>query len=170
MKPIAGPEVILQRFLTRIFKTDFCWLYNGPRTKLQYGLFRIGGRKGKSVYAHRYSFEIHCGPIPEGLCVLHHCDNPPCVNPDHLFLGTKHQNSLDMVAKGRASRKVTVFGEKHHSAKLSNSDVRAIREKYVFRKNSSRKLATLYGVSKTMILNIVRSKNWKHILSQESGT
>jgi len=103
------------RFWSKVQKTENCWLWMGARTKLGYG--QRGGRKTGRRYTHRLSWEMRFGPIPEGLCVLHHCDNPPCVNPDHLFLGTKKDNTQDMIAKGRG-RGPRFSGETHPGARL----------------------------------------------------
>jgi hypothetical protein len=83
-------------FWKSVDKSGPCWIWTGHRNNRGYGTL------GKN-YAHRYSYEKCCGPIPRGLCVLHRCDNPPCVRPDHLFLGTRKDNALDMSAKRRGS-------------------------------------------------------------------
>jgi hypothetical protein len=93
-------ENLEAHFWARVNKTDDCWLWMGSRNALRYG-YGVYGKGGK--YAHRLSWEIHHGrPIPPGMNILHRCDNPPCVNPDHLFLGTQADNVVDMVRKGRA--------------------------------------------------------------------
>ena len=88
------------RFWEKVYKSA-CWNWTGSLNEKGYGLFRIGGRKGKAEKAHRVSWEMFNGPIPENLHVLHLCDNRKCVNPEHLFLGTHQDNMKDMMTKGR---------------------------------------------------------------------
>lgn len=102
-----------ERFWARVQKTDGCWLWTGT-IRRKYGLFTFRKAPAKWITrgAHRSSWEIHYGPIPAGLGVLHKCDNPPCVRPDHLFLGTQKDNMDDRVAKGHGHISyVTAFGE-----------------------------------------------------------
>ena len=100
MLPYCMPDVLVARFWSRVRRSDGCWEWIGVRTVKRYGR-HTEPLTGRKLRAHRLSWEIHFGPIPDGLCVLHHCDNPPCVRPDHLFLGTDKDNSVDRVRKGR---------------------------------------------------------------------
>ena len=98
------PETITAKFWLRVTKTEDCWLWTGGSSKRKlYGRFYLdGGRHNRRMMgAHRFSWLLHRGDIPQGLMVLHRCDNPKCVNPDHLFLGNAKDNSQDMANKGR---------------------------------------------------------------------
>ena len=86
------------RFWAKVKKTDGCWERGGANNGCGYSLIEVAGRR---TYAHRYAWEISNGPIPKGLFVLHKCDNPPCVRPDHLRIGTHTENMIDCGAKGR---------------------------------------------------------------------
>ena len=140
------------RFWKYVDKSDECWLWTGalsipPRPgHLGYGWIRIGGRKGRTVKAHRVSWELAYGPIPEGKIICHHCDNPPCVRPDHLFIGTRVDNVRDMLEKDRARGPV----------KLTAQQRREISEEYTGKRGEFPKLAARYGVTKQAIFWIVK--------------
>lgn len=95
------PKPLVERFLSKVEKTDTCWLWKANLTKDGYGRLNVGGVHGRMCLAHRVSYELFIGPIPDGLNVLHDCDTPGCVNPEHLFAGTQADNMKDMLAKGR---------------------------------------------------------------------
>jgi hypothetical protein len=128
---------------------DSCWEWQRSRRThgFPYGMCM---RKGKLSATHRLSWELNYGPIPDGLWVLHKCDNPPCCNPKHLFLGTRMDNVADCIRKGRAG---VCDGENHPSCKLSDSDVEAIRE---LRKTGTKltDIAARYNVSTTTVSRI----------------
>lgn len=144
---------IRERFLEKTIPepNTGCWLWTGALFVVGYGKFK---QDGKDVYAHRFSYEAHVGPIREGLHVLHTCDNPVCVNPDHLFLGTQGDNNRDCVKKGRNARGASIRG-----ARLTEADVRYIRSS----KDSCVKLAAKYGVTRSNVTAIRRRESWAHI-------
>jgi hypothetical protein len=111
---------------------------------------------------HRRAWTEANGPIPDGMFVLHHCDNRACSNVEHLFLGTQTDNMRDMLAKGRGSR-VGPRGEAHGHAKLTEAQVREIRDRYAAKGVTHDRLAKDYGVSSELIGLIVRRKIWKHV-------
>jgi hypothetical protein len=130
-----------------------CWLWTRCVNRNGYG---IANWFGKARLAHRISYELHCAPVPPGLFVCHRCDNPTCVNPTHLFVGTAHDNVRDM---DRKQRRVTVApaGERHHNSKLTTAAVRAIRASGV----KATTLARLYCVTPEQIRNIKRGAQRK---------
>ncbi len=151
---------VVQRFEGKFFKdvdTD-CWNWNAGKTGKGYGQFKL---KGKYVQAHRFSYLYYVGEYPEYLHVLHTCDNPLCVNPDHLFLGTNTSNMQDKVLKSRCNHK---SGEKHHKAKLTMHQVRRIRE-FASVEVSYRELSNLFSVDTSTIRRIVENKRYKEVNS-----
>lgn len=148
----------MDRFNKYYTKTDTCWLWNGCCLDSGRGLFRFNG---KVTVAARAAWELFRGPIPTGLFVLHKCDVPACVNPDHLFVGTQKDNMRDCVKKGRLSHQ-RPFGASHGGAKLSNKDVIKIRDK---RKGGMTltAIADQYKLRHQTIHNIVTGKTWKHL-------
>jgi hypothetical protein len=134
------------------------------KTANGYGLLTVPGHK--QILAHRLAFMLAHGDVPAGKCVLHKCDNPACVNPDHLFLGTKGDNNADRHAKGRTARgekiAAKVRGELNYAARLTESDVRDIR-RLAESGLSHGRLARRYRVDQSHITNIVNRKAWAHI-------
>lgn len=154
---------LITRFWNNVEKTDGCWNYRGTIDAKGYG--QIYGLR-KCRRAHRVSYELHCGPIPEGLGVLHHCDNRVCVRPDHLFVGTQADNMLDMDRKARRKGIFTsegTTGTSNPSAVLDEEQVKAIRQSYKPRKTTHKDLAARFGVSPNTIYLILKNKTWKHL-------
>jgi len=129
---------------------EACWPWTGATTHFGHGNIRHGSA---TLITSRVVWELTHGPIPEDQYVLHSCDNPPCCNPAHLFLGTKKDNSEDMVQKDRS-----MAGEAHPQVKLTDADVAFIREAYRARSMSGREMARRFGVTEGTISLIARGK------------
>lgn len=159
-------------------KSGDCWLWTGSlrgRPSHLYGYIRVANR---SIMAHRISYELAFGPIPDGLSVCHHCDNPRCVRPNHLFLGTIADNNRDRAAKGRsatgerngsithavkrvANLRAYFAAHPHHNRnegrrKLTDGDREAVRSIYRAGGISQREIAQVYGVSQQLISNVCK--------------
>lgn len=145
------------RFWNKVQKTKTCWNWHGAVNKDGYGRFVFNGNLR---LPHRLIYEAVKGPIPKGVHVCHRCDNPACVRPSHLFLGTNRENQLDAVAKGRRINTLK-YGEDNPHAKLTRQQVQKIRRLYKSRVMSYQKLATLFGVGKTTIRKIIIGKTWR---------
>ena len=149
-------------FWSRVAKTDSCWLWTGAKAPLGYGQLPL---RFRPLYtAHRLSWEINIGPIPRGMFVCHNCpggDNPSCVNPAHLFLGTHAENMKDMAQKGRA-KSGGVYGEGSGRAKLTEQQVLEILGRCGTGESHGR-IAQDYGVTRSSITLINTRKNWKHL-------
>lgn len=147
-------KTILQRF-TEKYRVDpsRCWLWLAYKNNSGYGRIRVDGRLQS---AHRVSYELHVGPIPDGLCVLHTCDVCHCVNFDHLWVGTNADNSADKIAKGRG---VWAKGEQHGMAKLTEKQVLEIRATT----GLYREIASQYGIDPSLVGHIKNRKSWAHL-------
>jgi hypothetical protein len=154
---LKGDADFADRFWAKVNMLGDCWEWTAHRHPLGYGQFTL--KKGTFVGAHRVSYALTFGPIPEGKVICHHCDNPPCVNPGHLFLGTQRDNAFDMLSKGRADR---VRGVDHPSARLNEDAVRYIRAAENYR-GLLKDLAVDFGVSPHTIRMIRTRKYWRHI-------
>lgn len=135
---------------------DGCWEWNAHMNAEGYGRFQMGIRKCEA--AHRISYQLFVGKISKGMIICHRCDNPSCVNPDHLFLGTNRINSDDKVRKKRH-----LFGIKVPLAKLNPDIVRQIRNEYEMSKTTYRKLSKKYKVCCSNIYYIVSHETWKSV-------
>lgn len=153
------------RFWSKVGPPDAydCWPWLGTRNTEGYG--QIGVYRRNIALAHRVSWELTYGLIPDGLCVCHHCDYPPCVNPNHLFLGTRNDNVQDMVRKGRHKHPPLISnqrGESHYRAKLTEADVVYIRRKYAVGGVMQKQLAKEFRVTCAHISRIVRGCVRRH--------
>ncbi len=158
-----------ERFLTRVVKSDGCWTWTGRRINGRYGCWtwtgrRINGRYGNftvgndNILAHRWAYRQWVGPLVAGLFVCHHCDNPPCVRPDHLYQGSRADNVRDALARGRQ-----VHGERNGTAKLTVEQVRLIRSLPGGGQWSNARLGQRFGVSPSRISDIRSGKTWKRV-------
>lgn len=157
---VSDPKTaaILKRFWPKVARggPDDCWLWTAGVNHAGYG--SMGGGRGVTLLAHRVSWEVHRGPIPQGLFVCHHCDNPPCVNPRHLFIGSQRDNMDDKVRKGRQRR-----GQCHCLAKLTEVDVQSIRRRYAASSITQQALADEFGITQSNVSMIVNGVTWSNL-------
>lgn len=166
------PASCYASFIARVLvdqKTG-CWLWQGGRYPEGYGFMR--SYKGVRVRSHRYSYEYHKGPIPFGMCVCHKCDNPPCCNPEHLWLGTDTDNVADRNAKGRTARGDSSGsrlhpgshrGEANGHAKLTEARVRQVKRLHSIGTTRAA-LAARFGVGWGTIDSILAGRTWVHVV------
>jgi hypothetical protein len=155
----AATDSLERRFWAKVQvgASDECWEWTANRMPSGYGHFRIGDRQRR---AHRVAWELDNGAIPDGLCVLHHCDNPGCVNTRHLYVGDQKQNAHDRDSRGRRRAPA---GELNGNAKLTPQQIGEIRERasHGFRRGERATLAKHYGVTGMTIYHIAKGKTWK---------
>jgi hypothetical protein len=158
---------VKERFWQHVDKFADCWIWTAAKSSKGYGRFKING---KLYSSHRLVYQWEIGDIPEGYDICHTCDNPSCVNPDHLFAGTRSENMLDAFRKGRIRIQENrnpippppMLGEDNPASKLKKSDVRQIRFLYSHG-YSKRKLSQIYDVSRRTIKDVVDRESWKHV-------
>jgi hypothetical protein len=148
-----------QRFWAKVKTTegDECWEWQASKNPAGYGQF-VPHMGSRPLLAHRYSYECKVGVIPEGVFVLHKCDNRACVKPDHLFLGTNKDNVEDMISKGRHC-----FGERNGASKINEESVVNIRQMYSKGDVTQREIAVIFGITVGQVSNIVLHKRWGHV-------
>lgn len=146
-------EEQLSRFFSKVMKLEDCWEWGATVNNQGYG---VTSWEGSNQLAHRVSYAHHVADIPQGKCVLHRCDNPRCVRPDHLFLGTMKDNYDDMESKGRGCR-----GSDHGMAKVTEDQVCEIRELYA-KGFTQVFLAKKYGLTGPTLSVMIRGKKWRH--------
>lgn len=134
-----------------------CFEWTASKAGRGYGQIKIPKTR-RQEYAHRLAYRIYHGEIPDDKEVCHKCDNPACVNPDHLFLGSRKENAEDMAAKMRS-----LYGSRNPNSKLSDASVRKIRVLLAEGKMSQEKIARLFGTSQMNVSRIKRGIYWKHI-------
>ena len=156
---MGGVKEKVKRFwsYTKPMIDSGCILWMASSYQNGYGHFR-GFNKNKMECSHRIAWEITNGPIPNGMHVLHRCDTPACVNPNHLFLGTRSDNMMDCVNKNRAKR-IGAKGESNSHAKLTKAEIIEIRNSH----KTPTELSIEYGVTLTNICDIINRKTWRHV-------
>lgn len=156
-------DALIKSFWAKVDKTGDCWLWTASTAGKGYGQIKVPGTR-RQVYAHRLSYELHCGPVLKGLAVLHRCDTPRCVNPKHLFLGTKGDNATDMQRKGRH-----LYGERNAKHRLTEADVHAIFD-LLDTGMTQRDIAERFGVGQMTISRIHRGDRWRHVWLKRRGS
>ena len=166
---IQRAKTLEQRFWEKIDKgiDEVCWNWLGHKTIKGYGVIKI---KEKMCLAHRVSYEMNIGKIPIGLCVCHSCDNPSCVNPKHLWVGTRAENTNDRHRKGRTVGNKNLWkigsklkGEEKGGVKLKEEDVLLIRSLAKIKEKTTKQLSEMFGISRSQIWRIINNKKWQHI-------
>jgi len=147
-----------ERFWDKVNKSAGCWEWTGGTNGYGYGVLAIA--HGRPRLAHRLSWELAHGPVPDGLCVLHRCDNRLCIRPDHLFIGTRSENTKDRHDKGRTAR-----GESFTPSKLTAAQAADIRARYAaiprYARGRMRPLLREFGIAQSTLYSIVNEQTWR---------
>ncbi len=160
------PIPVETRFWRHVVRTGGCWLWTGAKFTDGYGKIRLDRASKKYISAHRLSWQIAYGQVPQGLSVLHQCDTPACVRPDHLFLGTQTDNCMDMMEKGRDRHP---RGEAHQGARLREQDVVQIRK--IGREGilTSSETAAFYGITRDYAKALMSGLRWGALPTDRPG-
>ena len=159
-------ERLRDRFRLKVLEggDDECWPWRGAKTRDGYGVMSGEHRGDNPLRAHRIAYELHFGPVPDGLHVLHHCDNPPCCNPNHLYAGTNAQNVSDKMARCRQSH-TGLPGSRNPAANLNERAVLEIKR--LLQNDNSRTMSAVikarYDISAAVLSAIRRGKTWAHV-------
>jgi len=171
---------LIERLIAKIrVEANGCWIWSGTKNGGGYGTIGLGSAASGKGFVHRVAWELFRGKIPNGKLVCHHCDVKICCNPSHLFIGTYLDNSRDAVAKGRvpkgerwrtvARTSSQARGERHGMAKITERAVRSIIAEFKTRKFTMKQIGGKYGISRSMVANIVKGANWKHLQEANNG-
>lgn len=152
---------LAERFWEKVRKAEGCWEWTAFRMRNGYGTIGYETKPGRKWFAHRVSWLLHYGPIPDGMFVCHHCDNPGCVRPDHLFLGTPADNMADKKRKGRDYAPGSP-GERNPKAKLTEAMVRRIHA-LASGGMTQVQVGAIMGVTQTTVGCIMLGHTWKHL-------
>lgn len=163
---MATPNIsVEERFWSKVLKTPTCWLWTGVTVRDGYGQFYFrDGQLRRQWPAHRYSYQLENGPIPFGMLVLHKCDNPPCVRPDHLFTGTQADNIADCISKGR--RRIT-FGSAKSHAVINESvalQIKTMHDESSKEKGTKARISRVLGVDRHIVCRVLNGQSWVRAL------
>lgn len=155
----------IARFEAKFVKVDGCWNWTASR-RHGYGQFSLGGVLGTMEQAHRVAYTLYIGVIPDGMCILHSCDNPSCVNPQHLWVGSRADNNMDRDQKDRCK---PATGERCATAKLTAANVLTILRLAQQPRTSQRSLGRRFGVNQSGISRIINRKRWVTVTGLTQG-
>lgn len=157
--PEGMSKVLEYRFWNRVDKTGSCWNWIGKKNKAGYGVFSLSFiEKGKRILAHRQSWLLSGKEIPEQMYICHHCDNPSCVRPDHLFIGTLDDNNQDMKMKWRHT-----WGIRHPQARMDPERVREIRGLWDIGLLTQTQIGNIFGIGSRAVSKIVTGIRWRTV-------